>query len=510
MSKLQEVPHKPGIYLMLDRLGRVIYVGKAKDLRKRLSSYFTPSRKLRADIKTKALIDSIWDFDLHVVKNETEALLLEGKLIKEYRPKYNVVFRDDKRFMMLKVNLSDPLPRFQLVRVRKEDGSRYFGPFPHSGALRFTFHWINKQFSLRTCRSKCPGESDYKHCNDDVIRNCAAPCIDKVSPEEYKNNIEEACRFLEGGWRDRISEIERQMNEASSNREYELAADFRDMIDSLKKILQPTRRFTRGRGIPGANINPIADMQELRSLLGMEVAPITMECFDISNISSNHIVASMVRFKKGVPDNSNYRRYRIKTVKSQDDCSSMAEVVRRRYSRILLEAKKSIDKESVKLTQERPPEVVKRLSRTGSRIKLPDLVIVDGGRGQLSSALKELKKLGLEDLPIIGLAKKNEEIYRPGAIAPLRIPHENGALKMLQRIRDEAHRFANSYHQLLMKRRIEESVLDDCPGLSEVRKKKLLKKFGSVVRIKKAKLKEIAGIKGISTKMAEQIIEYLC
>ena len=251
-------------------------------------------------------------------------------------------------------------------------------------------------------------------------------------------------------------------------------------------------------------------MQELRSLLGMEVAPITMECFDISNISSNHIVASMVRFKKGVPDNSNYRRYRIKTVKSQDDCSSMAEVVRRRYSRILLEAKKSIDKESVKLTQERPSEVVKRLSRTGSRIKLPDLVIVDGGRGQLSSALKELKKLGLEDLPIIGLAKKNEEIYRPGAIAPLRIPHENGALKMLQRIRDEAHRFANSYHQLLMKRRIEESVLDDCPGLSEARKKKLLKKFGSVARIKKANPKEIAEIKGISPKMAEQIIEYLC
>lgn len=510
MSKLQEVPHKPGIYLMLDRLGRVIYVGKAKDLRKRLSSYFTPSRKIRADIKTRALIDSIWDFDLHTVKNETEALLLEGKLIKEYRPKYNVVFRDDKRFMMLKVNLSDPLPRFQLVRVRKEDGSRYFGPFPHSGALRFTFHWINKQFGLRTCRSSCPGESDYKHCNDDVIRNCAAPCIGKVSSEKYRDNVEEACRFLDGGWRDSISEIESQMDEASSNQEYELAADFRDMIDSLKKILQPTRRFTRGRGIPGSNIDPATDIQELRSLLGMEVAPITMECFDISNISSNHIVASMVRFEKGVPDNSNYRRYRIKTVKSQDDFSSMAEVVRRRYSRILLEAKKCMDKESKELTQERPSEVVKRLSRTGSSIKLPDLVIVDGGQGQLSSALKELKKLGLEDLPIIGLAKKNEEIYRPGAIAPLRIPHETGALKLLQRIRDEAHRFANSYHQLLMKRRIEESVLDDCPGLSEARKKKLLKRFGSVARIKKVKPKEIAEIKGISLKMAEQIIEYLC
>ena len=242
----------------------------------------------------------------------------------------------------------------------------------------------------------------------------------------------------------------------------------------------------------------------------MQVAPITMECFDISNISSNHIVASMVRFEKGVPDNSNYRRYRIKTVKRQDDFSSMAEVVRRRYSRILLEAKKSMEKESVELTQERPSDVMKRLSKRGSRIKLPDLVIVDGGKGQLSSALKELKKLGLEDLPIIGIAKKNEEIHRPGATAPLRIPHETGALKLLQRIRDEAHRFANSYHQLLMKRRIEESVLDDCPGLSEVRKKNLLKRFGSVSRIKKLKPKEIAEIKGISLKMAKQIIEYLC
>ena len=156
------------------------------------------------------------------MKNETEALLLEGKLIKEYRPKYNVVFRDDKRFMMLKVNLSDALPRFQLVRIRKEDGSRYFGPFPHSGALRFTFHWINKQFSLRTCRSVCPGESDYKHCNDDVIRNCSAPCIGKVSSEKYRDRVKEACQFLEGGWRDRISEIESQMDEASSNQEYEL------------------------------------------------------------------------------------------------------------------------------------------------------------------------------------------------------------------------------------------------------------------------------------------------
>ena len=169
-EKLQEVPHKPGVYIMRDRIGRIIYVGKAKDLRKRLSNYFTPSRKNRADIKTRALVDSIWDFEINTVRSENEALILEGKLIKEYRPKYNVVFRDDKRFLMLKINLSDPLPKFQLVRLQKLDGAKYYGPFPHSGALRFTYDWLNKNFGLRTCRAKLPGEVQYKHCNDDVIR----------------------------------------------------------------------------------------------------------------------------------------------------------------------------------------------------------------------------------------------------------------------------------------------------------------------------------------------------
>ena len=183
-AKLRDVPHRPGVYLMRDRLDRVIYVGKARDLRKRLASYFTPSRRTRADLKTRALIESIWDFETHTVRTEPEALLLEGKLIKDFRPKYNVSFRDDKRFLLLKVKPSDALPRFQLVRVRKEDGARYFGPFAHSGALRTTLHWINKQFGLRTCRSRVPDERDYKHCNDDVIRNCASPCIVKVSEAE--------------------------------------------------------------------------------------------------------------------------------------------------------------------------------------------------------------------------------------------------------------------------------------------------------------------------------------
>lgn len=505
---------------MRDRLNRVIYVGKARDLRKRLASYFTPSRRTRADLKTRALIESIWDFDIHTVRSEPEALLLEGKLIKEYRPKYNISFRDDKRFLLLKVKPDDPVPRFQLVRVRKDDGARYFGPFAHSGALRTTLNWINKRFGLRTCRPRTPGEIDYKHCNDDVIRNCAAPCIGKVTPEEYRQRVDAAGAFLDGGWREQVAEIEEAMREASAKEDFEGAVLFRDMIDSFKKTLQPARRFTRGHGVPrtGEGIDPLADVEELRDALGLEAAPMVMECFDISNISSNHIVASMVRFKGGAPDNANYRRYRIKTVKGQDDFASMAEVVRRRYSRILLEGKKHTGAEEAEFSQESPLDAMRRIGaeieeenakKKTRYVRLPDLVIVDGGKGQLSSALKELRRLGLGELPVIGLAKQHEEIFRPGAEASLRLPHETGALRLLQRIRDEAHRFANGYHQLLMKRRIQESILDDCPGVSQARKEALLAKFGSLARLRKAKPEQIAEIRGISSKAAEGILEFL-
>src|SRR4030081_1699617 len=196
--KLRDVPHKPGVYLMKDRLKRVIYVGKARDRRKRLSKYFMPSRKLTADLKTRALLDSVWDFEVHLVRNEPEALLLEGKLIKEFRPRYNISFRDDKRFLLVKVNLSDPIPRFQLSRIKKDDGCRYFGPFAHSGALRTTLRWMKKRWGLRSCRVFEPNEGDYKRCMDHIIKNCSAPCIRKVSLEDYKSRVLEACEFLEG------------------------------------------------------------------------------------------------------------------------------------------------------------------------------------------------------------------------------------------------------------------------------------------------------------------------
>jgi excinuclease ABC subunit C len=257
-----------------------------------------------------------------------------------------------------------------------------------------------------------------------------------------------------------------------------------------------------------------------------------MECFDISNISATHVVASMVCFRDGVPDKDNYRRYRVRTVEGQDDFASMAEVVRRRYSRILLEAR-AANSEAAEYSQESATDAMARFSATDLAaesetgkpgacptiparndesfvaVRLPDLIIVDGGKGQLSAACRELQRLGLHDLPIIGLAKEREEIYRPARALPLRLSMESPALRLLQRIRDEAHRFANAYHQLLMKKRVEESILDDCPGVSQNRKNLLLRRFGSVNRLRRASVDAIAATEGIGRKLAEEVYRFL-
>jgi excinuclease ABC subunit C len=312
------------------------------------------------------------------------------------------------------------------------------------------------------------------------------------------------------------------------------------MVADLRSTTRPMRRFTRG-SLP-STIDPTADVQALADALQLPDAPLIMECFDISNISTTHVVASMVCFRDGVPDKNNYRRYRVRTVQRQDDFASMAEVVRRRYSRILLEARAS-NSDAAEFSQENAGDALARISRDPERmqqtgqdsigseakpnlaaaavfdsarndssfvaVRLPDLIIVDGGKGQLSAACRELQRLGLHDMPIIGLAKEHEEIYRPGRALPLRLPMDSPALRLLQRIRDEAHRFANAYHQLLMKKRIEESILDDCPGVSQNRKNLLLRRFGSVNRLRKASVDEIASTEGIGRKLAEDVHLFL-
>ena len=301
------------------------------------------------------------------------------------------------------------------------------------------------------------------------------------------------------------------------------------MIEDLRATTKPMRRFTRG-SLPSA-IDPMADVRALADALQLPRAPRVMECFDISNISTTHVVASMVCFRNGVPDKDNYRRYRVRTVEGQDDFASMAEVVRRRYSRILLEAREA-NPDAAEFSQENPTDALARCRATvsvadradskqgayatiskidnpQSYVRLPDLIIVDGGKGQLSAACRELQRLGLHDLPIIGLAKEHEEIYRPGRALPLQLPMDSGALRLLQRIRDEAHRFANAYHQLLMKKRVGESILDDCPGVSQNRKNLLLRRFGSVNRLRKATVDEIAATEGIGRKLAEEVHRFL-
>jgi excinuclease ABC subunit C len=525
-ARLHDVPHQPGVYVMRDRFGRVIYVGKARDLRKRLSNYFTPSRSRHADTKTRALIESIWDFEFHTVRNEGESLILEMRLIKDFRPKYNVSFKDDKRYLLVKVQMADPFPRFTLTRLKKDDGARYFGPFAHSGALRTTINWINREFGIRVCRPATPGPTDYKHCNNDIIKNCSAPCIGRVTPEEYRQRIQQACDFLDGKSKGLLSAIEEEMKKAAAKLDFERAAELRDMFEHLQKTLKPMRTFERAPHLRLAStIDPMADVKELQEYLGLERPPLVMECFDIANIGTAHCVASMVRFKNGVSDNAKYRRYRIRVVDGQNDFAAMSEVVQRRYSRVLLEARNQLGAEAAEFTQENPLDALRRLeaqhpeneieneNETASKnpkwVSLPDLIIIDGGKGQLGVAVAQLNKLGLHDLPVIGLAKQEEEIYRPGIEQPIRIPHDRGALKLLQRIRDEAHRWANGYHQLLLKRRVAESILDDCPGVSQARRTTLLRAFGSVARLRRASVEDIAKLPGISKTLAADILNFL-
>ena len=510
-KRVHEVPHKPGVYLMRDRFNRVIYVGKARDLRKRVGSYFLPSKLAQADLKTRAMLDAVWDFETHVVRSEAESVLLEGKLIKEYRPRYNISFRDDKRFLLVKADMSEEWPRFRLARFKKNDTARYFGPYADAGALRQTLNLMRKKFGVLTFGRGSPTERELKSSTYQVpVR------LSEISAEQYRERAVQACEFLDGHSREMIATLEEEMQKAAEKMDFEKAAELRNMIQDVRETTKPVRRFTRG-SLPSA-IDPMADVQALADALQLPHTPRVMECFDISNISTTHVVASMVCFRNGVPDKDNYRRYRVRTVEGQDDFASMAEVVRRRYSRILLETR-AANPDAVEFSQESAFEAASRLEREinsqsaigtpQSYVRLPDLIIVDGGKGQLSAACRELQRLGLHDLPIIGLAKEHEEIYRPGRALPLQLPMDSNALRLLQRIRDEAHRFANAYHQLLMKKRIGESILDDCLGVSQNRKNLLLRKFGSVNRLRKATVEEIASTEGIGRKLAEEVHRFL-
>ena len=457
-----------------------------------------------------------------MVRSEPEALLLEGKLIKEFHPRYNISFRDDKRFLLLKVNLHDPIPRFTLTRLRTDDGSRYFGPFAHSGALRNTLMLIRRQFNLRGCRPLTPAEPDYKHCLYGNLKWCTAPCIGNVTHDQYLDQVRAACEFLDGQCGELAEQLEVGMRQAAAAQDYEKAAGLRDALADLRRTTRKTEKFERVPYTLPVGIDPGKDLAELARALGLPGPPSRIEGFDISNISGTFAVASMVSFKHGRPDRANYRRFKMKTVTGQDDFACMAETIRRRYTRLLREqggpgagpaagdedpeASRAIVEE-LRTLMARPREAPKDSNARGA--VLPDLILVDGGKGQLNAACAELAKLGLERIPVIGLAKEFEEIYRPGESEPLRLSHQSGALKLLQRVRDESHRVANSFNAQLRIKRISESLLDEFPGIGEQRKAALLKKFGSVQRLRTATVEEIAKVPGFGGRAAAELKTFL-
>ena len=473
-AKVRDLPNKPGVYLMRDRLGRVIYVGKARSLRKRVSQYFHPSRRFTWDPKIRALIESIADFESFVVHSEPEAVLLEGKLIKEYKPRYNALFKDDKRFLIVKVNMSELYPRFKFARLKKDDGARYFGPFAHAGAVRRALQFMRKTYGVLVAGTGAPREKELKY------STYLVPVPLKDMPrEEYFRRVELACEFLEGRNKEALEALEAQMRTAAKETQFEKAAELRDVLNSLREIGRAARERKFARDLT-PKIQPEQEMAELQRVLNLPALPRHVEGFDISNISGTLSVASTVCFWDGRPQKDHYRHYQIKTVEGSDDFASMAEVVGRRCARLRAEGG-----------------------------QLPDLVMVDGGKGQLMAALKALWQLEIHNLPVIGLAKQMEEIYAPGQPLPVQLPRNSPALHLIQRLRDEAHRFANAYHQKLRKRRIQESVLDEVAGLGEKRKRTLLQRFGSIQRLRQATIEEIAAVPGIGPKMAATLKEFL-
>jgi excinuclease ABC subunit C len=476
-EKVRRLPDKPGVYLMKDRLGGIIYVGKAKNLKKRVSTYFQPSRSMTLHPKIRALIEMIVDFETIEVRSEPEALLLEGRLIKQWKPKYNTDFTDDKRFLLVRVDLHEELPRFRLTRIRKEDRSRYFGPFPHSGLLRKTLAQMRRQFGILLADAtpqKLPSGNWQLY---DDVRQELYGFANEVASADYHRRAEEACEFLEGKSHEWLELLRAEMLSASEKQNYEKAAELRDVVFALEKTLEKTRRFERDRPLAQGDTAGLAALQEA---LGLKMPLTHMECFDISHISGTFVVASMVHFAEGRPDKNQYRRFQIKSFIGNDDFRAMEEVVGRRYRR---------------LHDEQQP--------------FPNLVVIDGGRGQIGAALKAFIAIGVEPPAMIGLAKKMETIIFSDERAPLNLPLSHSGLQLLQRLRDEAHRFANTYNADLRSKKIRESILDDFSGMGDVRRAALMAHFGDIDRLRAATLDEIADVEGFGPKLATELHAFL-
>ena len=489
----QDVPNAPGVYIFRNAAGEVIYVGKAKSLRRRLSSYFQPSRSRTADPKLRALIHSIGEYEIRRTKSEAEALLLEDRLVKEFSPRYNVDLRDDKRFLLLAVDPTEPFPRLHLVRVRKPDNRLYFGPVPRAAILRGTVRWLAEAFGLRTCRGREIANSAYsRHCLNDQLGLCCGPCRGTVTPQEYADRVVRLVATLRGVRTEEAEKLKEEMRGSAAGHQFEEAARLRDTMLCLKDLKEiqagtsfpPPVQGNRRTGLPPETA--AAGLAELQALLALAVPPRRIECFDNSNIAGCFAVGAMVCFLDGRPSPRDYRHFRIRSAAGNDDFAMMHEVLSRRYRRT----------------------GQGEAGEDGTH--MPDLIVVDGGAGQLAAACSVLEKLGLPRQPAIGLAKRLEEIYLPDGGSPVQLPRHSSALRILQGIRDEAHRFALTYNRLLRNRRLQDSVLDDVPGIGNTRRNQLLREFGSVARLLRATPAEITRrVPGIGSALAETILDML-
>ncbi|MBM7787276.1 excinuclease ABC subunit UvrC [Tenggerimyces flavus] len=630
------VPDQPGVYRFLDAKGRVIYVGKAKSLRSRLGSYFQDLSALLP--RTQAMVQSAAKVEWTTVKTEVESLQLEYTWIKEFDPRFNVKYRDDKSYPWLAVTISDDYPRLQVMRGAKKKGVRYFGPYSHAWAIRETLDILLRVFPARTCSSgvfKRAGQVG-RPCLLGYIGKCSAPCVGRVTQEEHHDIVEDFCDFMAGHTAAYMKRIEREMREASSQLEFERAARLRDDLKAMERALEKVAvvlpdgtdadvialaedqleaavqvfhvrggriRGQRGwvadktddadtgelverliiqlydsetsDGVPREVLVPVLPqdsdalqdwltekrgsnvslrvpqrgdkrslietvernatqslalhktkrasdlttrsvaLQEIQDALELDEAPLRIECYDVSNLQGTDVVASMVVFEDGLPRKSDYRRFIVKirgTNESANDVGAIHEVLSRRFARFLDERAETgeLDNEpDESATPGGPSAIDPDTGRPKKFAYAPGLIVVDGGPPQVAAAQRALDELGIDDIPVAGLAKRLEEVWKAGEEDPVIMPRTSEGLYLLQRIRDEAHRFAITFHRQKRSKSMIESILDGVAGLGETRRKALLRRFGSLKRLRSATIEEVAEVPGIGRRTAEAVVAAL-
>jgi len=622
-AQVRALPNRPGVYIMRNGEGEVIYVGKAANLRSRIRSYFGSPHSFES--KVRRLVEQIADFELIVTDSAQEALILEATLVKRHQPFFNVRLKDDKHYPYLKIDLGNPCPRLEITRrVQPNGGSRYFGPYASAGSVRKTLDLVKKLFPWRSCTKTITGK-DPRPCLDYYIHRCIAPCSGYCTKVEYDNVIRQVILFLEGRSDEVVKELRQKMAEAAEGWEFERAAVLRDQIRAVESVTERQAmattdfidtdvfglarqdnqacvqvffiRATKVIGRDAFTLEGVSDepeeqvvasflkqfyqsatyvpqrillpcqvaeapliqawlsqmrgsktelvvpqrgekrrlvtmaeenarealqmmrakwladsgktraaLDELQEELNLPSLPQRIECYDISNIGGTSAVGSMVVFLEGRPRPAEYRRFRIKTVADADDYAMLQEVLRRRFKRA------SARGEPVEPRADSGPahpEPVEGRADEGGWGVLPDLVIVDGGRGQLNAALDVMRDLGVGHIPAAGLAKQHEELFVQDMSEPIVLPRTSQALYLVQRIRDEAHRFAITYHRGVRQKAGIQSALDAIPGIGPKRKRALLHKFGSVQRIRQASLDDIAATPGFTRALAEKVREGL-